>query len=65
MAIEVIKIEIKSVSDASGLDAWITSGTVSADEIVAVIGKTEGNGCVNDFTGAVSLMRTSLRISKL
>ena len=38
MAIEVTKIEIKSVSDASGLDEWITSGTVSADEIVAVIG---------------------------
>ncbi|MDG2270454.1 MAG: ring-opening amidohydrolase [Alphaproteobacteria bacterium] len=54
MAIEVIKIEIKSVSDASGLDAWITSGTVSADEIVAVIGKTEGNGGVNDFTRILS-----------
>ena len=54
MAIEVTKIEIKSVSDASGLDAWITSGTVSADEIVAVIGKTEGNGGVNDFTRILS-----------
>ena len=54
MAIEVIKIEIKSVSDASGLDAWINSGTVSADEIVAVIGKTEGNGGVNDFTRILS-----------
>ena len=54
MAIEVTKIEIKSVSDASGLDEWITSGTVSADEIVAVIGKTEGNGGVNDFTRILS-----------
>ena len=39
MAIDVKKIEIKSVSDASGLDEWITSGDVQADEIVAVIGK--------------------------
>ena len=54
MAINVKKIEIKSVSDASGLDEWIASGDVSADEIVAVIGKTEGNGGVNDFTRILS-----------
>ena len=54
MAINVRKIEIKSVSDASGLDEWIQSGEVDADEIVAVIGKTEGNGGVNDFTRILS-----------
>ena len=54
MAIDVKKIEIKSVSDASGLDEWISSGDVQADEIVAVIGKTEGNGGVNDFTRILS-----------
>lgn len=54
MAIEVRKIEIKSVSDASGLDEWIESGEVTANEIVAVIGKTEGNGGVNDFTRILS-----------
>ena len=54
MAIEVRKIEIKSVSDASGLDEWIESGEVTADQIVAAIGKTEGNGGVNDFTRILS-----------
>jgi ring-opening amidohydrolase-like protein len=54
MAIDVRKIEIKSVSDASGLDEWIASGDAAADEIVAVIGKTEGNGGVNDFTRILS-----------
>ncbi len=54
MAIDVRKIEIKSVMDAAGLDDWIASGEVSADEIVAVIGKTEGNGGVNDFTRILS-----------
>ena len=48
MAIDVRKIEIKSVSDASGLDEWIASGDVAADEIIAVIGKTEG-GDSTDF----------------
>ncbi len=54
MAIDVRKIEIKSVSDASGLDEWIRSGEITADQIVAVIGKTEGNGGVNDFTRILS-----------
>jgi len=50
MAIEVAKIELKTVNDASGLLACIDAGRFSADEVVAVIGKTEGNGGVNDFT---------------
>ena len=50
MAIEVLKVELKSVSDASGLEKGITSGVFTADEVIGVIGKTEGNGGVNDFT---------------
>jgi cyanuric acid amidohydrolase len=50
MAIEVAKIELKTVQDASGLEACIKGGQFAADEVVAVIGKTEGNGGVNDFT---------------
>ncbi|MFL6800010.1 MAG: ring-opening amidohydrolase [Xanthobacteraceae bacterium] len=50
MAIEVAKIELKSVQDASGLEACIARGQFTADEVIAVIGKTEGNGGVNDFT---------------
>jgi barbiturase len=50
MAIEVAKVELKTVQDASGLDASIRSGRFTADQVVAVIGKTEGNGGVNDFT---------------
>jgi cyanuric acid amidohydrolase len=50
MAIEVAKVELKSVSDASGLAACLDAGQFTADQVVAVIGKTEGNGGVNDFT---------------
>jgi ring-opening amidohydrolase-like protein len=50
MAIEVAKIELKTVKDASGLETCIANGQFTADEIIAVIGKTEGNGGVNDFT---------------
>src|SRR2546427_3781387 len=50
MAIEVAKLELKSVQDASGLDECIRGGRFKAGEVVAVVGKTEGNGGVNDFT---------------
>lgn len=50
MAVEVAKIELKTVNDASGLADCIESGRMRADEVIAVIGKTEGNGGVNDFT---------------
>ena len=50
MAIEVAKVELKSVQDASGLENLIAVGEFAADEVIAVIGKTEGNGGVNDFT---------------
>ena len=50
MAVEVAKIEIKSVNDASGVADCIAAGQMQADDVVAIIGKTEGNGGVNDFT---------------
>ena len=50
MATEVVKVELKNVQDASGLEAAIRAGRIRADEVVAVVGKTEGNGGVNDFT---------------
>jgi barbiturase len=50
MSIEVAKVELKSVQDASALEACLAAGQFTADEVVAVIGKTEGNGGVNDFT---------------
>ena len=50
MAIEVAKVELKSVSDAGGMDERIKAGQFTADQVIAVIGKTEGNGGVNDFT---------------
>src|SRR5262245_27311204 len=44
------KVVLESVSDASGMAGLIDAGAFAADDVVAVIGKTEGNGGVNDFT---------------
>jgi len=52
--IEVRKVAIKHVSDASGFAALIDDGVIEADRVVAVIGKTEGNGGVNDYTRIIA-----------
>ncbi|WP_028927660.1 ring-opening amidohydrolase [Pseudonocardia acaciae] len=48
--IEVRKIPLRNVSDASGLATLIDDKILEADRVIAVIGKTEGNGGVNDYT---------------
>lgn len=53
-AIEVRKVPLHSVSDASELAALIDDGVLEADRVVAVIGKTEGNGGVNDYTRIIA-----------
>src|SRR2546427_13066718 len=50
MAVEVAKVELKSVQDASGLEERILAGQFTADQVVAVVGETEGNGGGKDFT---------------
>jgi cyanuric acid amidohydrolase len=53
-AIEVRKVPIHSVSDASELAKLIDDGVMEADRIIAIIGKTEGNGGVNDYTRIIA-----------
>jgi cyanuric acid amidohydrolase len=53
-AIEVRKVPLHSVSDASELARLIDDGVMDADRVVAIIGKTEGNGGVNDFTRIIA-----------
>src|SRR2546428_4680068 len=50
MAVEVAKVEQKVAEDAPGLGERSRAGQFTADQVVAVVGKTEGNGGVNDFT---------------
>ncbi len=50
MPIEVRKVPIEKVTDASGLEELIDKGVFAADDVLACIGKTEGNGGVNDYT---------------
>jgi cyanuric acid amidohydrolase len=50
MPFVVKKIPFEFVTDTSGLLAAIEAGEFTADQIVGLVGKTEGNGGVNDFS---------------
>ena len=49
-AVDVVRITTKGPGDVSGLLQLIDSGELDPSQIIAVLGKTEGNGGVNDFT---------------
>ena len=53
-AIEVRKVPIHSVADASELAKLIDDGVLDASRVIAIIGKTEGNGGVNDYTRIIA-----------
>jgi cyanuric acid amidohydrolase len=52
--IEVRKVPIHNVSDASELARLIDDGVMDASRVIAIIGKTEGNGGVNDYTRIIA-----------
>ncbi|WP_428484667.1 ring-opening amidohydrolase [Rhodopila sp.] len=49
---QVFRVPTAHPADIAGVLTLIASGTITAAEIMAIFGKTEGNGCVNDFTRA-------------
>ena len=51
----VTRIHARSPDDVEALEAAIKRGEIEARSIVAILGKTEGNGCVNDFTRAFAV----------
>ncbi|MGA2043021.1 MAG: ring-opening amidohydrolase [Roseiarcus sp.] len=46
----VHRIATRAPDDVAGLEGMLASGAILAPGVVAILGKTEGNGCVNDFT---------------
>src|ERR1700727_1174750 len=47
---QVFRLSMAHPGDLSALEKLIVGGTIRASDVVAIIGKTEGNGGVNDFT---------------
>ncbi|MFK7853330.1 MAG: ring-opening amidohydrolase [Granulosicoccus sp.] len=47
---QVFRLPMQSPNDVSKVESLIKSGALEPQNISAILGKTEGNGCVNDFT---------------
>lgn len=61
-SVGVFKIATRGPGDVSGLMSLIVTGAIDPASILAILGKTEGNGGVNDFTReyAVAALCTAL-----
>lgn len=64
MKIGVHKVAMASPSDVSELARKIDEKEIDPAEIVALIGKTEGNGGANDFTRGFATLSFALAIGK-
>src|SRR5256714_13873850 len=53
MPFAVCKVPMEHVQDTAGIEAAMQQWNFSADDIVAVVAKTEGNGGVNDISRIV------------
>ena len=49
------RVPMESPNDISGIQTLFDTHVLEPHEVVAIFGKTEGNGCVNDFTRAYSI----------
>src|SRR5882672_9266105 len=60
---KVHRISAAAPDDVSGIEAAIAAGQIDPAGIRAIFGKTEGNGCVNDFSRgfAVQSLQQMLR----
>ncbi len=64
MRADVHRFSLADPSDISGLRASIQKGRIDPRTIVAVIGKTHGNGLVNDYTRGYLTLSLSLLIAE-
>ena len=64
MNVGVHRLSMANPGDVSGLRRLIDDGVVDAASVVAVIGKTEGNGGANDFTRALATDRVAMLLSE-
>ncbi|WP_337269174.1 ring-opening amidohydrolase [Oryzifoliimicrobium ureilyticus] len=63
MQVGVHKVKMGNPGDVSDLKRQIEAGSINPREIVAMIGKTEGNGGANDFTRGFATQSLSLLLA--
>src|SRR5882757_9864636 len=60
----VLRLATAGPQDTAPLAAAIKAGEVDPATIVAIVGKTEGNGCVNDFTRGYATLALKLLLAE-
>lgn len=61
----VYVVPANTPSDMSGIQKLVDEGTICPEDIIAVLGKTEGNGCVNDWTRGYAVDSLKAYFTKL
>jgi cyanuric acid amidohydrolase len=61
----VLRLPTAGPQDTAPLAVAIASGEIDAGSIVAIVGKTEGNGCVNDFTRGYATLALKLLLAEV
>src|SRR4051812_11313949 len=57
--VDLFRIQMRGPGDISGLRKLVQEGALDPRDIIAILGKTEGNGGVNDFTREYASMAFS------
>src|SRR4029077_8320856 len=60
----VLRLPTKGPQDTAPLANAIDRGEIDPATIVAIVGKTEGNGCVNDFTRGYATLALKLLLAE-
>ncbi len=60
----VLRLATAGPQDTAPLAAAMAAGEVDPATIVAIVGKTEGNGCVNDFTRGYATLALKLLLAE-
>ena len=60
----MLRLPTAGPQDTAPLAAAIDRGEVDPATIVAIVGKTEGNGCVNDFTRGYATLALKLLLAE-
>jgi cyanuric acid amidohydrolase len=60
----LLRLATAGPQDTAPLAAALAAGEIDPATIVAIVGKTEGNGCVNDFTRGYATLALKLLLSE-
>ena len=60
----VHRVPMRHPGDTAGIARLIDDGEIDAGRILAVLGKTEGNGCVNDHTRGYAVLALQVMLAE-